>query len=228
MKIAKYKEEVLEYDTLLNNASAFETYVRSLGSADSKFVDSIIEKYNPHLGEYVLRNDLDFDETVRRTINQLRKEFITMGEGEISIGKLSQEQFDNLMYEYVTHILTPEGEKLFAKNKEVFKKFIGFGDDFGYGRVFNPYQKSRTITKIPDGMGGYIQNPTISQINEYFKQFTGGKNVLIDNLAEIYLTRAMKHNELMYDHKYMENMLELFGEDYVGELRRILCCYELW
>lgn len=218
-KIAKYKEEVLEYDTLLNNASAFETYVRSLGSEDSEFVDSIIKKYNPHLGEYVLRDDLDFDETVRRTINQLRKDFITIGEGEIQIGKLSQEQFDNLMYEYVPRILTPDGEELFAKNKEVFKKFIGFGDDFGYGRKFNPYQKSRTITKIPDGMGGYIQNPTISQINEYFKQFTGGKNVFSENLAEIYLARAMKHNELMYDNKYMENMLELFGEDYVGELK---------
>lgn len=216
----KLEKEVRKYDRILNNASAFENYVRYSTDFGKDNVDEVIMKYNPHLGEYILRDDLDFNDAVKKTIRTLRDEFITFGEGEVSIGKLTQEQFDNLMYKYVPHIATPEGAEYFSKNKDIVKYMQNFGTDFGYGREFNPFQKSRKITKIPTPDGtGWIENPTISQINEYFKQFTGGKNVFEESLADVYLSRAMKHSELMYDNKYMENMLEIFGEDYVGELK---------
>lgn len=216
----KLEKEVRRYDRILNNASAFENYVRYSTDFGKDNVDEVIMKYNPHLGEYILRDDLDFNDAVKKAIRTLRDEFIAFGEGEISIGKLTQEQFDNLMYEYVPHIVTPEGAEYFSKNKDIVKHMQNFGTDFGYGREFNPFKKSRKITKIPTPDGtGWIENPTISQINEYFKQFTDGKNVFEESLADVYLSRAMKHNDLMYDHKYMENMLEIFGEDYTGELK---------
>ncbi|HHY96627.1 MAG TPA: hypothetical protein GYA04_01200, partial [Acholeplasma sp.] len=86
-----------------------------------------------------------------------------------------------------------------------------FGKQLGYGRKFNPFGLSRKIKEID-----WIEDPNILQLNEYFKRKYGdilkGKNVFQEDIAEIYLARALKHNELMYDDAYMREMLYVFGD----------------
>ena len=78
---------------------------------------------------------------------------------------------------YLPHIITPEAKKYFSefKDKDIIKKLEGFGDDFGFGREFSGYGKSRTL-KIINEAGELIENPTIAEVNKYFsKQLDGNK-----------------------------------------------------
>lgn len=208
-------ESIAEYDNLLNNSDAFESYVRLL-SPDGTF--SNMDDYNSKLGDYILDIDDKLSPKSKEAVDKLRGDFIKMGMDEVEIGKLDIGQLEANKFDYLPHILTPEGEKLFA-NKDIQATIAQFGDDFGYGKEYNPHGMSRTIKVLPDGKGGWINKPTIQEINNHFRELAGG-NVFSEDLSEIYLARALKHSDLMYDHKYMEDMLELFGDNYDGVLKK--------
>lgn len=206
-----------EIDDALNSDDAFETFMR--GWIGDKSVDDAIKKTNPKIGQIVLDTKTDVTDKVKDIVKVLRGEMIQVAQEEVNIGKLKSEQADGLLMEYLPHILTDEGRKLFTNNDEIRKIIPNFGDDLGYGRKFNPYAMSRQIHNLPDGNGGFIKNPTIEQINEFFKPMVQGKNVMSESIADIYLARAMKHTELMYDWQYMHTMMDKFGKTIAkGEL----------
>ena len=207
--LTSYADSVKRYEKAFASTEALETYIKSTLSPD-KIADIENNLGLVETGRLVLE-DLPIDEKVKKLAFKLRDEFIRIGKEEVGINKLKKEQLDELMMNYVPHILTPEGRNLVNKNKEFSKYASSITQDFGYGRVKNPYAKSRTITSILDSEGNIIKNPTIEQINEFFSEKLKGKNLFSENVAEIYLTRAIKHNELMYDDTYMREMMGKFG-----------------
>lgn len=219
IQIEDISRKIREYDRALSNNEAFinqmylEFKQRNISAPLTRNeIDNLMAEYNPNLGKYVLDPDLDITDRARDIANRMRESFMEAGIWEVEINKLLEGQYDANFLDYLPHILTPEGELLF-KNPDIVKTIQGFGDISGYGTEFNNFAKSRTL-KIPDEFGGMIDNPTIEQINKFFAPFTGGKDVMSTNLHDIYLARATKHAELMYDHKYMEYMMDMFGKSY--------------
>ena len=204
--IEEVAREMEKIDRLFASTEAMETYIKSsLGENGIRNLETTFGT-----GRLVIE-DIPMDEKVKKIAINLRNEFIKIGKDEVSIHKLKQGQLDALMFEYVPHMLTPEGYKFVKSSKEFEKYASALTTDYGYGRVKNPHSLSRTIKSLPDGNGGFINNPTIEQINNFFSPHLKGKNLFSENVAEIYMARAMKHNELMYDNKYMYEMLNQFG-----------------
>ena len=207
-EVDEYVQHIKEIDDALSNLESLEVYSQVRMGMDTSV-------FHEKLSGVLLDPDLDISPGARDAANILRQELFTFGKAEVGMGKMSDEAFEAMTMEYLPHILTDEGKEAVLKNKEV-KKFIkGFGDDFGYGREFDPFAKSRKIKKITLD-GEVINNPTIQQINEYFKEEMLGNKLFSENIADIYLQRATKNLDLMYDNDYMENMLELFGHDYIN------------
>ena len=202
-------KEAEEIQEILSNRDAFDSYYRIL-LGDEQVDDVIVKEFDDIVG-IALKDHVDVNDTVREIAVFLRNRFAEIGREEVSIRKLTPEQFEGLMMEYLPHIPTLEGEKFFAK-QDVKKTIENFGDDYGSGRVFNPHAKSRTLV-LPDGEGNLIHNPTIEQINEFFSEKLKGKNVFSEFISDIWLARMLKHTELMYDDKLMRTMLEEFGTD---------------
>lgn len=159
-------------------------------------------------GKIVL-DGLPVDEEVKSLVKSLREKFMEMGQKEVEIGKLSKEQLEANLLNYLPRIPTPEGEAFFRHINDITPSGENITQDFGFGVKFNPHGKSRTI-----------KGATVEEVNKYFKEefpeLLKGKNVFSENVADIYMARAMKHNEIMYDDKYMREMLEVFGKD-IGE-----------
>ncbi len=208
-------KRIQKYDDVLGSDDAFETYLRNkLGMKDETPKDT------EDVGEVYLNPSLNVSEKVRRITTELRKSFIEMGQEEVKIGKLSQEQLDNLTTDYVAHILTPYGEKFFSKDANIQKAGLPLTQDLGYGRKWNPFQQSRRVHDLEID-GATVHNPTVQQMNDYFGQFTHGNKVFQDKTSDLWVARALKHNELMYDDAYMHNMLTHFskplGKDFTPE-----------
>jgi hypothetical protein len=209
--IDDYVKHLDEIDNALSSLEGLETYAQIRMGKDTRPFHTTIEKI-------ILNPDVDVNDNVRKMANTLRDEFFRMGKIEVGMGKLSDEAFEAMTMEYLPHILTDEGREMVNKNKKIQKFIKGFGDDFGYGREFDPYARTRKIKKITLN-GEVIENPNVMQINEFFKEEMLGNNLFSEDIANIYLQRATKNLDLMYDNNYMENMLELFGTDYTGEIR---------
>ena len=213
--MVEYEKQVKYYQELedaLASNDAFDTYMRR--ELTDEVVDEHIINQFGDIVKIVINDDVPLPEHIKMLAEELRKQFDKIGREEVSIGKMKKSQYDANMLSYVTHILTEDGERFLVKSdKDIVKNMPGFGDEFGIGRIFNDYGISRTM-KIFDRVTGIeIENPTIQQLNDFFKEELKGKNAYSDSIAEIYLTRMLKHNELMYDDAYMENMLERFGKD---------------
>ena len=168
---------------------------------------------------------LDLEDNVKNIAKNIKEQFDTMAKNEQMWGKLTEEQI--MEVGYAPHILTNEGGEFFRSKrlKGLIEKGDVYIDELGFGKVFNPHSKSRTIKKILLD-GKMIENPTIRQINDYFKQFTDGKNVMCDNLVDLYMARGFKNLELMYDDQYMEEIMHLAGRSFDGILDagNKVCC----
>ncbi len=206
---------------LISNDTLLDYIANTFGS---EVLDTIYFQRKVDMGKIVLDDEIGISDKVKDLAKFLREEFETIGKEEVAIGKLTQEQFDGMLNRYLPHILTEDGKKLFSK-KDVWKRIPGFSGELGYGRVFNPYAMSRTLTKIPikDDLGNiveWIENPNVLQANQYLQQEFGdilkGANAFSEDIADIFLLRAMKHNDLMYDYKYMDVMTNVFGNVYEG------------
>ena len=217
-EIERLTEEVSQMQEAIENDDALETFLRRWDEVSDAELDDVLAKYN--VAEYNLRSDIDVSDKVRNTVNFLRNEMIRMGKKEVDIGKLDHEAFQTLIDAYMPRIPTREGTRFFSNKKdELVKKIPGFGDDFGYGRTFSPHMLSRKVKGVTDVNGNPINNPSTRQINEFFAREypeLKGKNVFSENVAEIYLQRALKNNELMYDNYYIQHMFDMFGSDYEG------------
>ena len=210
-------DEINKIQEALNNEEVFEQYVRTYLSDDAT-IDKIIDRESLKLGKVILNPNINVNNKVRWVAQFLRDELIKIGESEVAIGKLKPEQFEEMMLKYLPHILTDEGQKIFTNVDEMLEHLPRVNISFGLGTSYNP-TKSRYIKKIPDGKGGFIY-PNLLQIEEWMQRKYGkilkGKNAFQTNLADIYLIRALKNTELIYNNEYMNNMLGFFGKDYTG------------
>lgn len=211
----KVRGKIDEYESLLNSNEAFELWARSNENIGDRVVTEAMEKVNGHLGEFMLSTEKDYTETVQKVATELKNELYHMGVKEVDIGKLSKAQFDGLMDQYLPHIITDEAKGIIAKDREVQAGLSHFGHKYGFGRQFNPHSISRQITEI-ELNGKLIKNPNILQINEYFEPMLKGNKMFNESIADIYLTRAMTHNELLFDAEYMEGMFSLLGKEFKG------------
>lgn len=210
-KLDELADDVAKMEEALASDDAFEAYMTlKLGEEE---VADIIRKFDESNPTYfAFQKDATLPEKVKQISMALRHDFIEMGKKEVGIKKLKADQLDANMWNYLPRVLTPEGQEMFRKLRGNEEKYgVGLTKDFGYGVKFNPHGKSRNIRFIntPEGR---INNPTIEQLNDHFAPMLGGKNAYVDNLTDLYLSRALKHNELMYDDMYMRNMLEMFGK----------------
>lgn len=217
-KIDKLTNDLKKLDEVLIDDEAFESYAKT--KLGSKF-DKVLSKNKADTGMIVLDTRLDLSDKVKEIAKVLREDFIKIGSEEVGIRKLSREQFDAMMWHYLPHIITPEGVKWFRENgKMLAEKGVSFGDMYGFGKKsYNPHAKSRIKyfpKKIDEVTGKVLEwyvNPTIEQVNEFMKPFLKGKNFFSENIADIWIARATKHLDLMYDNKYMRTMMDEFGKN---------------
>ncbi len=217
-KIDKLTNDLKKLDEILIDDEAFESYAKT--KLDSKF-DKVLSKNKADTGMIVLDTRLDLSDKVKEIAKVLREDFIKIGSEEVGIRKLSREQFDAMMWHYLPHIITPEGAKWFRENgKMLAEKGVSFGDMYGFGKKsYNPHAKSRIKyfpKRIDEATGKVLEwyvNPTIEQVNEFMKPFLKGKSFFSENIADIWIARATKHLDLMYDNKYMRTMMDEFGKN---------------
>ena len=206
--IERYSAEVEQIEEALKNADAFDSYYRLI--TDEKDLEKLFSEFD-NVVDVVLKDDVDVDGNLREIANFLRKRFAEAARAEVKAGKLKESQYLANMMDYFPHIATPEGQRLFDDPNRVKKIIENFGSDYGFGRVFNPHGKSRTL-KIYDEIGNVIDKPTNQQVNDFFKSELKGKNVFSDSVLDVYVSRMLKHGEIMYDDALTKSMLEDFGK----------------
>ncbi|NCU28495.1 MAG: hypothetical protein EOM85_02385 [Candidatus Moranbacteria bacterium] len=192
-------KEAEKMNEVLNSNEAKATYISSMMGTDE--LVKLVEEEG--LLKFVLDDDLELDERIKGISDKLIDSFYEMGYSEREIRKLT-----STIDAYMPHILTSEGAKFFDEIKDdekILMKIPGFGDKkIGFGRAFNPHNMARST-----------EGKNIYELNEFFKNefpdLVKGNNVFSTDLATIYMTRALKNAELIYDNKYMNNMFDLFG-----------------
>lgn len=163
---------------------------------------------------------MGLDSRITEVVKDLRKSFLDIGQSEVGIGKIDQAAFDAWAYSYLPHILTESGTDFIRQNADqVTKALPGFdAKKVGYGRTFNPFSKERGMRNIKLD-GEVIKNPNIDQLNRFFQQnFPELKDnkVFEDNVIQLYIQRAIKNVDVLYDHKYMNEMLGMLGTKNTG------------
>lgn len=217
-----------EYQKLVDARNGIEQAIKereNMISLHERFLDSVgisPDNYENISTLYKL-DAMDYPDKIKNAVHFLRNEFLRIGKEEVEIGKLKQGAFETWANNYVPHILTEDGLEFIKQNGDkVAKALPGFDSKkIGYGRTFNPFVKERTLKNIRlDGQ--FISNPTIDQLNRYFQQeFPELKDskIFIDDITDLYVQRALKHVDVMYDHKYMNEMLGMFGTKYDGTIK---------
>lgn len=191
----KEMQEALESD------EALEMYIRN-NVKDGRF---IVEDAKYQESAEIALTERASSERMANNVKWLRGEFNKAGVDEVGIGKLTEEQFLQMKDRYVPHIPTEDGARYFDSMKELKEHRAGLTQDLGYGVKWNPFRSSRTI-----------KGENIEAINKHFADKLKGKNLFSENMSEIYVTRMIKHNELMYDNEYMKTMMNDFGHE-IGE-----------
>ena len=191
-------KKIERYEQALVDDDALETFIRAYRG--DKYVDNVLHDANVTNSAKYLLHERASSPKVAKMVEILYEEFKKMGEEEVRIGKLSKEQFEAMLGRYVPHILTEDGKRYIDSIKELEPHKSSITRDLGYGLKWNPYAQSRQI------------EGTIEEINERFRDVLQGKNLFSENVADIYLIRALKHTELMYDHEYMNTMMNVFGK----------------
>jgi endonuclease YncB( thermonuclease family) len=223
--VEQTRARIDELHQALNSTDAFESFLELKYPNQVKQWDA---KYgNMNVGKIVLDTRTDLSDKVKQLVRELRGHFQDIGEKEVAIGRLEKGQVNSLVGEYLTHVVTSDGKKFFKDNmlqtdkdgnvtvvpRPQKEKNPSVTRDLGYGEVFNPYAMSRNIKRLKIG-DKWVEKPTIAQINEAMRPFIkGGGNAFSENIADIYVARALKHTELMYDEGYMREMMRMFGED---------------
>lgn len=140
---------------------------------------------------------------------ELRIAFKDIGAKEVAIGKLNQKAYDEMMDSYVSHIITPEAKGLIEGLKKTNPDMYNL---LSAGNKANKFGFKRKFTKgleLPDGY--ILKEGTIKEINDHMKQYLNGNNLFADKVSDIYLSRMLSHEAVMYDYKVVDDMVGKFG-----------------
>lgn len=212
--IANQKELASELYNKEANIKRHQAFLDSVGINPENY-DTIKKLYQIDV--------MSYDDKIKETVKLLRDSFLKIGSEEVGIGKIEPEAFEAWANNYLPHILTEQGQDFVRANADSIAKTLpGFdAKKIGYGRTFNPFSKERTLKNIKLD-GEFIPNPTIDQLNRFFtEKFPELKDnkVFIDDFTDLYVQRALKHVDVMYDHKYMNEMLGVLGTKYSGDIK---------
>jgi hypothetical protein len=214
-RIDELTQKITDYNNLLNNDDAFENYVRFQNGEDfvRRAKDNMLSQSTVY--EELLNNETTLDEKTKNIIGILKANLYDIGLSEVEIGKLTRGQFDKMFETYIPHMATQEFvdlKRAMEANPEKGVQNVQF-DNIGFGsKGFNANNIQRQIKSI-ELNGETIDDPSIVQINELFKEQLKGKNAFSENIADLYIKRAMNNLDLLYDDKYMRTMMDVFGND---------------
>lgn len=174
------------------------------------------------VGKYVFEAHGDMGQHAQDATRFLIDEFKKAGEEEWNAKKVN-----GLLNAYFPHELSDEVRPILENNaihfsedgtarlnpRDAKKGQPWLTNDFGYGQVWNPYGETRQIRQVTMPSGEVVKDPNVFQINDAVRHVLGGKDLFKTNVKEVYLSRMLKHNELMYDHQYTNNMMNEIGHD---------------
>lgn len=178
--------KIKAYQEALTDKEVFEQLARF------EYGDDVVDKATTRVRDVIV-NGKTVDEQVIKITEELANLFDDMAVKEMKAGVLSHDKF---IYNYVYHMLTPEGKKFVEKPKN--KHLIT--DMFGFGNKFNVHNLDRKY------------EGTIKEINAHMKEKYGVDKFFETEISNIYLARALKHNEVMYDAKFTNEMFKRFGK----------------
>jgi endonuclease YncB( thermonuclease family) len=221
------REIEAHYNSIKEASDSWDAYGTWLETNFKTQLDSWDKKYgNKDLGKEVIETS-DASPLVKKLVGELRTQFKDVAQKELEIGALKQGQVDKWLEGYLSHVPTPEGEAFLKKYRleEVdgvlrpVERTTKDGkpditDAMGYGEEYSAYSLSRQIKNLHMPDGTWVKDPTIEQINLVMRPFLNGKNAFSENIADIYLARMLKHNNLMYDNKYLTEMMRTFGKNH--------------
>lgn len=190
--------DIAELERKINDRDAIETYLELRGRAEIN-PESMIEN---------LIMSKSSSDKVGEIAIKLRKSFIEAGEKEVKAGLMSREQLEANFANYLPRILTDDGKDFFKMIKEDAPgSTTRVSNDIGFGESFNPHSMSRSTEGSVEDVNRYFQ--------EKYSELLKGKNVFSEDVADIYLARMLKHNEIMFDDNYAKTMINDFGKDII-------------
>lgn len=200
-------KEIDEMEEALLVDDALVAYVeRTMGD---DFVKNALWEANVRDSKLINLSHMASSKQIEEEVLAIRQTFINAGASEVAMRKLDKDAFKAYMENYVPHIPTEEGRRHFNSMKDIKEHGTSVTQDFGYGQIWNPYSKSRTI-----------KGKNIDEINQFFRENEGVAKVFNDKIGEIYIDRMLKHNDLAYDDEYMRTMMDKFGYEIEGEIKK--------
>jgi hypothetical protein len=123
-----------------------------------------------------------------------------IGQTEVNIGKMQPEQFEAWKDKYIPLVVSDEGLKYFMEQatREHNGKFNP--ETFGVG-IRKKFDQHRTYE-------------TIEEANKAMKEQTGIDGFFETELADIFQSRAIGHNELLFNEEMTNAIRHIFGKDY--------------
>lgn len=145
--------------------------------AEGALRDDYAKRLGVNVDDYIKLVELAKDDKKVAVMRLFRDKMEEFAKAEMAAGRLTHAQYRALKGRYVPHILTEEGKKYFD---EMFP-------DTNTGK-YNP--------DVVGVQSGFDKKRKYKTIDEGVK--AAGRKIFETNLAEIYLTRALAHNKLIY------------------------------
>lgn len=193
-----------ELNNVLSKRSEFEKYIATNYPNDyKKFTEKI------RLG----LDDMNVSDEIKNTVKEVKRRFSEIADLEIEKGYLD---VDKHIENYLYHMLNPKYEKEVKMFREVPDIL---NDLLGTDGKFNPHNISRKFVKGYKIGDVTLKDGTKREINDVMKELFKKDEFFVEEIAPIYTARALKHNELMYDDKFQQSLLDMFGTQIRGRTK---------
>lgn len=141
--------------------------------------DEMLENMGKNVDQIERISKLSNDDKAIGMYNLFTDVMDRVAKEEIRVGRLTQEQWESMRGHYVPHVLTKEGEKYWSEK---------------YGELFND-QYDKVFSK----QKGFEKTRTYKTIDEANAKFSDlGFKMFNDSLEEIFLTRQLASNKIIY------------------------------
>lgn len=151
----------------------------------------------------------DTEKLALKYAKELKGIFNKAGLKEVQAGKLNEKAYNEMIGSYLTHVMTPESSALWEGLKKTNPDMYNLMKS---GNKVNKYGFKRVFSKgttLPDGY--VLKTGSIDEINEHMKQYLNGNKLFADKVSDIYLSRMLSHENVMYDYKLTDDMVNKFG-----------------
>lgn len=209
--VNRFKDDKYEYTTnLLDMAKKKVDAVNSAKTTSEAEVKGVVSD--------VVSDEKIVDDAVKLTdteklalkyAKELKKTFKDIGAKEVEAGKLNKDAYEQMLSSYISHVMTPQAKGLWEGLKKTNPDMYNL---FKTGNKTNQHSLKRTFAKgttLPDGY--VLKTGSIDEINDHMKQYLNGNKLFADKVSDIYLSRMVAHENVMYDYKLADDMVSKFG-----------------